>query len=92
MTYRLCNGVFLFLCVLIIGFVTAAPASDEGIREFDVQTGDRIRDQVKGKPVRIMPRLNKLNFGFGQFDGLDYYFTTTISRIFFQDLQISKVF
>jgi hypothetical protein len=80
--------VFLFLCVLIFGFVTAASAYAEGIREFDIQTIDRIRDQVKGKPVRIMPRLNKLNFGFGQFDGLDYYFTTTISRIFFQDLQI----
>ncbi len=88
MIYRLCNCFVLFLCVIIFGFVMAVSAYGEGVREFDIQTSDRIRDQVKGKPVRIMPRLNKLNFGFGQLDGLDYYFTTTISRIFFQDLQI----
>jgi hypothetical protein len=68
--------------------VPVISASGEGIREFDTRTRDRIREHVTGKLVRIMPQLNKLNFGFGQFDGLDYYYTTTISRIFFQDLQI----
>ena len=88
MIYRLGNGFVIFLCITIFGLITAEFAYGEGVKEFDIQTMERIRDQVKGKPVRIMPRLNKLNFGFGQFDGLDYYFTTTISRIFFQDLQI----
>ena len=66
----------------------AVSAYGEGVREFDTQTRERIREHVTGKQVRIMPRLNKLNFGFGQYDGLEYYYTTTISRIFFQDLQV----
>ena len=82
-----CNCFILFLLVAIFGFVPVISASGEGIREFDTRTRDRIREHVTGKLVRIMPQLNKLNFGFGQFDGLDYYYTTTISRIFFQDLQ-----
>ena len=88
MILRRCNCFILFLLVIMFGFVSAISASGEEIREFDTQTKDRIREQVTGKLVSIMPRLNKLNFGFGQFDGLDFYYTTTISRIFFQDLQI----
>jgi len=32
-----------------------------------------------------MPQLNKLNFGFGRYRGIDYYYEKTVSRIFFQD-------
>jgi hypothetical protein len=88
MVYRLCNRFVLFLLVIFFGFVTAVSASAEGVKEFDTQTRERIREHVTGKQVRIMPQLNKLNFGFGQYNGLDYYYTKTISRIFFQDLQI----
>ena len=88
MILRRCTCFILFLLFTIFGFMPAVSASGDGIREFDTQTRDRIREHVSGKLIRIMPQLNKLNFGFGQFDGLDYYYTTTISRIFFQDLQI----
>ena len=88
MISRLCNCFVLFFCITIFGLITAESAYGEGVREFDTQIRERIREHVKGKSVRIMPRLNKLNFGFAQFNGLDYYYTTTISRIFFQDLQI----
>ena len=73
MILRRCNCYILFLLITTFGFVPAISASGKGIREFNTQTRDRIREHVTGKLVRIMPRLNKLNLGFGQFDGLDYY-------------------
>jgi len=82
------NFFMLFILVILLGFESAAFASDEGIGAFDTKSRDRIHQAVADKQVRIMPQLNKLNFGFGQHDGNDYYFTKTISRIFFQDLQI----
>ena len=83
-----CSCFVLFLLIILFGFVPAASASNGGGPEFDTQSRERIREHVSGKQVRIMPQLNKLNFGFGQYEGFDYYFTKTISRIFFQDLQI----
>ena len=37
-----------------------------------------------------MPQLNKLNFGFGRHEGIEYFYEKTISKIFFQD-RIIKV-
>ena len=36
-----------------------------------------------------MPQLNKLNFGFGRYRGIAYYYEKTISKIFFQDKKLS---
>jgi hypothetical protein len=73
----------VFVC-----FVAYASTAKNGINEFGRKSRDRIKEAVVGRQIRIMPQFNKLNFGFGKFDGIDYYYTKTISRIFFQDLQI----
>ena len=88
MIFRRYKCFVLFVLVFLCGNLPAVSASDEDVTVFDSLARERIREHVTGKQVRIMPRLNKLNFGFGQYDGLDYYYTMTISRIFFQDLQI----
>jgi hypothetical protein len=85
--YRHRLNIFILFSILF-GFAALASASNNGLREFDRKTREKIEDAVIGQEIRIMPQFNKLNFGFGRFDGIDYYFTKTISRIFFQDLQI----
>ena len=40
---------------------------------------------VLNKELTIMPQLNKLNFGFGWHNGMEYYYEKTISKLFFQD-------
>jgi hypothetical protein len=79
----------IILFSILFGFVAFSFASDKGVRELDRKTREKIEEAVIGQQIRIMPQFNKLNFGFGRFDGIDYYFTKTISRIFFQDLQIN---
>ena len=37
----------------------------------------------------IMPQLNKLNFGFGRYSGIEYYYEKTVSKIFFQDKKLN---
>jgi hypothetical protein len=73
-----------------MGSMLPAFADDDGVGELDSRAREHIRRALEDQQVRIMPQLNKLNFGFGQHDGIDYYFTKTISRIFFQDLQIES--
>jgi hypothetical protein len=82
------NLFILLILVIMTGFVTPAFADDGVGTTFDTQSRERIRQAITNQQIRIMPQLNKLNFGFGQHDGIDYYFTKTISRIFFQDLQV----
>jgi len=36
-----------------------------------------------------MPQLNKLNFGFGRYRGIEYIYEKTISKIFFQDKKLN---
>jgi hypothetical protein len=36
-----------------------------------------------------MPPLNKLNFGFGRYGGIEYFYEKTISKIFFQDKKLN---
>ena len=82
------NLLYFFIFVFLIGTMLPAFADDDGVRVLDSRTREHIRKAITDQQVRIMPQLNKLNFGFGQHDGIDYYYTKTISRIFFQDLQI----
>ena len=80
-------SILILFCILF-GFVALAFASNNGVKEFDRKVREKIEDAVIDRKILIMPQFNKLNFGFGRFDGIDYYFTKTISRIFFQDMQI----
>lgn len=35
-----------------------------------------------------MPQLNKLNFGFGRHQGIEYYYEKSVSKLFFQDKKL----
>jgi hypothetical protein len=52
-------------------------------------TGKHLLKSLKGSRIRIVPTLNKLNFGFGRFHGIEYHFSKSLSPIFFQDETIS---
>jgi hypothetical protein len=88
MIIRQRNLLILLILAVMTGFVAPAFSDNDGSKTFDARSRERIRQAITNQQVRIMPQLNKLNFGFGQHDGIDYYFTKTISRIFFQDLQV----
>jgi len=51
--------------------------------------GYKIRKEIKkgllNNEVTLIPQLNNLTAGFGSYENMDYYFTKTISKIFFQD-------
>jgi len=44
---------------------------------------------VLNKELVIMPQLNKLNFGFGRYKGIEYDYEKTVSKIFFQDKKLN---
>jgi len=73
---------------MLIGVADSVFASDDALNLSKAKTQKQISNALINQPVRIMPLFNKLNFGFGRVDGAEYYFTKTISRIFFQDLQV----
>ena len=78
----------LLLSVMLFGVAHLSYGSDNALDLSEAKTQKRIREALINQPIRIMPQLNKLNFGFGRVHGAEYYFTKTISRIFFQNLQV----
>jgi ribosomal protein L25 (general stress protein Ctc) len=56
---------------------------------FDPKTKMQIIQGVLNKKLVIMPQLNKLNFGFGRYNGIEYIYEKTISKIFFQDKKLN---
>ncbi|MCK4987197.1 MAG: M48 family metalloprotease, partial [Desulfobacterales bacterium] len=56
---------------------------------FDKKSKNQIISGVLNKELAIMPQLNKLNFGFGRYRGIEYYYEKTISKIFFQDKKLN---
>jgi hypothetical protein len=55
------------------------------VAAFDKKSDKNIIKGVLNKELTIMPQLNKLNFGFGWQNGMEYYYEKTISKLFFQD-------
>ena len=49
----------------------------------------QITSGVLNKKLVIMPQLNKLNFGFGRYGGIEYFYEKTISKIFFQNKKLN---
>ena len=78
----------LLLSIMLIGIGYSVFASDDTLNLSETKTQKRIGNALINQPIRIMPQFNKLNFGFGRVAGAEYYFTKTISRIFFQDVQV----
>jgi hypothetical protein len=56
---------------------------------FDNKSKDQIKSHVLNKELAIMPQLNRLNFGFGRFRGIEYFYEKTISKIFFQSKKLN---
>ncbi len=44
-----------------------------------------LKKEVLNKTISIAPQLNKLTVDFGVFDGGEYYYVKTLSRLFFAD-------
>ena len=66
-------------------FLNLANAESENLDFFDSKSQRLIIKGVVGQQIRIVPQLNKLNFGLGRFDGTNFYYRKTLSKIFFQD-------
>ena len=66
-------------------FLNHANAESENLDFFDSKSQRLIIKGVAGQQIRIVPQLNKLNFGLGRFDDTNFYYRKTLSKIFFQD-------
>jgi hypothetical protein len=81
--------LWYFLIILTATWSSSAFSRDEADVFFDQKSKDQIKSGVLNKEMSIMPQLNKLNFGFGRFRGIEYFYEKTISKIFFQDKKLS---
>lgn len=76
-------------------FLNHANAESENLDFFDSKSQRLIIKGVAGQQIRIVPQLNKLNFGLGRFDDTNFYYRKTLSKIFFQDhiihVKVTKV-
>ena len=78
---------YLWICLIILvaTWSVSASGSDEEDDFFDQKSKDQILSGILDKDLTIMPQLNKINFGFGRYGGIEYFYEKTISKIFFQD-------
>ena len=77
------------LClVALFLFLNHSNAEGENSDFFDKKTRRLITKAVEDQQLRIVPQLNKLNFGFGQQKGIDYLYRKTVSKLFFQDKKL----
>ncbi|MGD9080261.1 MAG: hypothetical protein PVG96_13020, partial [Desulfobacterales bacterium] len=77
--------LWFFVIILAATWSSSAVSGDTAGVFFDKKSEDQIKNHVLNKELVIMPQLNKLNFGFGRFGGIEYFYEKTISKIFFQD-------
>jgi hypothetical protein len=77
------------LCLVIIWAGWIWPTISSSQVSLNSASKDQITSGVINREIVIMPQLNKLNFGFGRHKGIEFLYEKTISRIFFQDKQLS---
>jgi hypothetical protein len=81
----------IWICLIILSAALHSPAfgtnSSEGF--FDQASRTQITRGILNKKLELMPQLNKLNFGFGRYRGIEYVYEKTISKIFFQDKKLN---
>jgi hypothetical protein len=75
-------GFWLMALLLIAGY---CGASEDLPDSFNEKTQKTITKGVLDNQITIVPQLNKLNFGLGRYDGVNFYFKKSLSKIFFQD-------
>ena len=81
-------GNFAF-CLVIICVGGIWPTIGSAQVSLDSASKAQITSGVINTEIMIMPQLNKLNFGFGRHQGIEFFYEKTISRIFFQDKPLS---
>jgi hypothetical protein len=79
---------FLGIFLLALCIAWNSPVSGKPDASFDSKSKETIIDGVLKKNLTIMPQLNKLNFGFGRYKGIEYFYEKTVSKIFFQDKKL----
>ncbi len=82
---------YVWICLIILLATWNSPAFGRDGTDvfFDKKSKNQIISGVLNKELVIMPQLNKLNFGFGRYRGIEYYYEKTISKIFFQDKKLN---
>jgi hypothetical protein len=72
--------------LLIAGY---CGATEDLPDSFNEKTQKTITKGVVENQITIVPQLNKLNFGLGRYDGINFYFKKSLSKIFFRDHTIA---
>ena len=82
---------YVWICLIILLATWNSPAFGRDGTDvfFDKKSKNQIISGVLNKELVIMPQLNKLNFGFGRYRGIEYHYEKTISKIFFQDKKLN---
>jgi hypothetical protein len=80
---------YFWLCLLAVCIVWNSLAWGQSTAAFDEKSKDNIIAGVLKKEITIMPQLNKLNFGFGAYKGIEYHYEKTVSKLFFQDEKLT---
>lgn len=83
------NYLWIYLIILSAIWNSPALGRDGSDVFFDKKSKNQIISGVLNKELAIMPQLNKLNFGFGRYRGIEYHYEKTISKIFFQDKKLN---
>ena len=78
----------VWICFFAIAIAWNLPASADGDASFNKKSKETILNGVLEKNLLIMPQLNKLNFGFARYKGIEYFYEKTVSKIFFQDKKL----
>jgi len=86
-TARRCSQ-FLVALIALVMLVNTPGASQEISMPLDDESRATLTRGVLEKKISIVPQLNKLNFGLGRYDGINFYLKKSLSRIFFQDRTI----
>jgi hypothetical protein len=79
---------FFWICLLALCIAWGPPVSGQTDAAFDAKSKKTIINGVLKKNLLIRPQLNKLNFGFGRQNGIEYLYRKTVSKLFFQDKKL----
>ena len=80
----------LGLCLAALFWFSSHASAYQDFRDsFDNKSQQVITKGILDQQIRIIPQLNKLNFGLGKHDGINFYYKKTLSKIFFQDHTIA---
>jgi hypothetical protein len=85
---KLYQKIFFWICLLTLCIAWNSPISAKSGVTFDVKSEETIINGVLKKNLLIMPQINKLNFGFGRQNGIEYLYEKTVSKLFFQDKKL----